>query len=295
MVLYNREMNMVLAKELDDVTATQLLRGITIPPQPTVLQAVMREQQRPEPDMQKLGNIIAKDISLSAAMLRAANSPAFGLRQKVTSISRAVLLLGMRNTASLVTGLILRQVITGTGKINLEIFWDNAADAALVCSFLAKRLKCMSADYAHLIGLFHDCGIPLMMLRFHNYTNILGITSSLSQEVSVSLEEQHFNTNHATVGYIMARSWCLPDEVRRIISHHHDTNIFTQAEDTTLARQVAMLTLAEHFCCLFRKEDDSAVWTQMDETALIEVLGVTADELAELRADAFDLLSTSVT
>ncbi len=281
-------------REFDDASATELLKGITIPPQPVVLQAVMMEQQRPEPDMQKIGKVIAKDISLSAAMLRAANSPAFGLRQKVSSIARAVLLLGMRNTASLVTGLILRQAISPKGKMDLEKFWDDAADTALVCSWLTTRFRFMAPDQAHLAGLFHDCGVPLMMQRFPNYKDVLRLEKSSVQEISIAVEEQHFKTNHATIGYIMARTWCLPDEVRSIVLQHHDADVFSQGEDVNLSRRVAILNLAEHLCCLFRKENDSVFWTNQTAAEVLETLAITEEDVIELSKDASDLLSLSV-
>ncbi len=56
---------MATATELDESASVEMLKGITIPPQPVVLQSVMLEQQRPDPDMQKIGSIIAKDISLT--------------------------------------------------------------------------------------------------------------------------------------------------------------------------------------------------------------------------------------
>ena len=236
-------------------------------------------------------------VSLSAAMLRAANSPAFGLRQKVTSVSRAVLLLGARNTISLVTGLVLRQVMSPKGapkgKLNLEVFWDNTADTALLCSFLAKHFRWIAPDHGHLLGLFHDCGIPLMMQRFPNYADVLRLGQVGVQEIAVSLEDQYFKTNHAVIGYIMARSWCLPDDLRKVILHHHDGDVFTRSTDVSVSRAVALLSLAEHLSCLFKQEDDSAVWAKIAEP-LMEVLGVNDDDVTELGKDAVDILSTSV-
>ena len=80
---------------LDDETTARILQGIEIPPQPQVLRVVMAEQQKEYPDLRKIADAVAKDVGLSAAMLRAANSPAFALRQKASSIPQAVMLLGV--------------------------------------------------------------------------------------------------------------------------------------------------------------------------------------------------------
>lgn len=120
-------------------------------------------------------------------MLRAANSPAFGLRQKVNSISQAVMLLGLNNAISLITGLSLKMVMSGKGKIKLDRFWDTATDTALICSILARHFKIMAADKAHMLGLFHDCGIPLLMQKFSNYAEILRKGNLNTQDPVINL------------------------------------------------------------------------------------------------------------
>jgi len=278
--------------KFDESETAKLLKGIDIPPQPKVLQVVMLEQQKRDPDIRKISAAVEKDVGLSAAMLRAANSPAFGLRKKVTSISQAVMLLGLHNSISLITALSLRVAMTAKSQAKFSRFWDTAADTALACSALAQRFKIMPADQAYIIGLFHDCGIPLMMQRFENYAEKLAKCDPNAQELIVDLEEQHFNTNHAVIGYLVARSWYLSEEIRLVILNHHDEELLANPSGGSLAKQVAMLTLASHICYSDHWESEDTFWLRVGENVMC-IFGLSEEGLKDLDDDIKEILSAS--
>ena len=287
---------MTAIQDFDEETTTKLLKGIDIPPQPQVLRLVMAEQRQPDPDLRKIAIAVTKDVGLSAAMLRAANSPAFGLRQKVTSISQAVMLLGMGNAISLITGLSLRMVMSGKNKVKLERFWDTASDAALICSVLARRFQIMAVDEAYMLGLFHDCGIPLLMQRFPKYMEILRQSNTSTEESVITMEDREFKTNHAVVGYLVARSWFLPEDVRTTILHHHDESLLLNADPDTadgiLARKIGLLFLAEHFGHLYHRAANNILWERLG-ARIMQIFDLNEIELQDLSEDMKDALSAS--
>lgn len=283
-------MNTNISQELDDQTTAELLKGIDIPPQPQVLRVIMAERQKADADLRKIAAAITKDVGLSAAMLRAANSPAFGLRQKATAISQAVMLLGMGNTVSLVTGLSLRMVMSGKGKVRLERFWDTAADTATICSILAQRFNIMAADQAHMLGLFHDCGIPLLMQRFPNYLEILRKANTDAQESITTIEDQHFDTNHAVVGYLVGRSWFLAEEIREVILHHHDEVLLSNQNGGPLVNQISLLILSEYLCHLYHRESIDVAWQRVGNS-IMKLFNLDEADIHELSEDMKDILS----
>ena len=92
--------------EVLDREAEEIINDIGIPPCPAILTTLMREMREDEPDFVKLGKLIGSDVSLAAAMLKTVNSPFYGLRSKATSVQQAITLLGLRNVAQIVTGLL---------------------------------------------------------------------------------------------------------------------------------------------------------------------------------------------
>ncbi|CAK0760914.1 putative Predicted signal transduction protein [Gammaproteobacteria bacterium] len=275
-------------------TTNQILKSIDIPPQPQILRIVMAEQQKNYPDLKKIADAVVKDVGLSAAMLRAANSPAFALRQKVTSISKAVMLLGMNNAISLITGLSLRMVMSGKGKIRLERFWDTASDTAIICSILAKRFNVLVADQAYILGLFHDCGIPLLIQRFDNYIDILKKGNANTEEQITVIEDRELKTNHSVVGYIIARSWFLSEEIREIILHHHNEALFVNHKnnnDDVLVKQVGLLILSEYLCHLYHRESKDLIWQRVGKQ-IMECFELTENCVSDLSEDMNDILSS---
>ncbi|WP_168427344.1 HDOD domain-containing protein [Candidatus Colwellia aromaticivorans] len=82
------------------------------------------------------------------------------------------------------------------------------------------------------IGLFINCGIPLLALKFSDYKSVLIEANGLGIN-SIKLEEQKYCTNHAVLGYYIASSWHLPKEICSLIS-----SIMNQT--TLLKHQVPM-------------------------------------------------------
>jgi HD-like signal output (HDOD) protein len=60
----------------------------------------------------------------------------------------------------------------------------------------------------------------------------------------VEIEEDLFKTNHYIVGYVVTKSWQLPDIVCQVIQHHHNTDIGIHS-NLTLKNMLAINMLAE--------------------------------------------------
>ncbi len=278
---------------LNESAVEGLLKGINIPPQPTVLRTVLTEKQKEFPDLRKIGNEVSKDVGLAAAMLRAANSPAFAMRQKITSIPQAVMSLGMDNAISLITGLSLRMALSGKGKsVQLNRFWDNATNVAVICAFLGQRLQVLSSDQGYLLGLFHHCGIPMLMQKFEQAAKLYD-ASHVAEESILSIEERELGTNHAVVGYIVARSWSLPEETREVILNHHDEHLLKEPADRIqLAKHVGLLALSTHLNHSYYHATADTMWERIGFD-VIELLGLNSDDLSDLDEETKDLLSAA--
>ena len=83
-----------MATEFDEATTTKLIHGIDIPPRPLVLQVVMQEQQRPEPDLRRIATAISQDVGMSAAIPFQINSFQLSDIKKLTNQRNAWKLLG---------------------------------------------------------------------------------------------------------------------------------------------------------------------------------------------------------
>lgn len=272
--------------------AEAMVKGIDIPPRPTVLVQIMEEQEKPYPDIRRISEVISKDVSLSATVLKTVNSPFYGLRSKVTSIQQAAAILGINNIGNLVTGLALRASLGSKKRqVNLDDYWDAASNVALVSRQLSKHLLVGDPEQSYLLGLFHDCGIPLLLLKKEGYSEVLKEASANPDVPFTDIEERIVNTNHAVLGYFVAKGWLLPEVVRNCILVHHDIRAL-ESDDLEQNNLLALLKVAEHITHTHNRISDDVEW-EAYSALVLDFLSLDADELAELVEDYRDQLSSS--
>jgi HD-like signal output (HDOD) protein len=246
-----------MSQELSPEQIQQALQGISVPPQPQIMVDLQMEQYMPDPDLEVIARLIAQDPGLSGALLKIVNSPYYGLSNKIASIQRAVNLLGSRSVINLINAQSIKGEMSDETIVTLNRFWDTAQDVAMTCLTLAKRIGSQAVDEAYALGLFHDCGVPLMLKRFPNYMTVLeqAYADAGPEKRVVDSENRAFNTNHAVVGYYTAKSWRLPEHLSDAIANHHNAlAIFSDdsARNSQLKNLLSILKMAEHICASYR-------------------------------------------
>ncbi|TDF83488.1 HDOD domain-containing protein [Pseudomonas sp. H9] len=253
-----------MSQELSAEQIQHALQGISVPPQPQIMVDLQFEQYMPDPDLEVIAKLISQDPGLSGALLKLVNSPYYGLTNKIASIQRAVNLLGSRSIINLINAQSIKGEMSDDTIVTLNRFWDTAQDVAMTCMTLAKRIGSQAVDEAYALGLFHDCGVPLMLKRFPDYMRVLeqAYANAGTHQRVVDTENQAFNTNHAVVGYYTAKSWRLPEHLSNAIANHHNAlAVFSDesARNSQLKNLLAILKMAENICSSYRVLGNQAV------------------------------------
>lgn len=265
-----------------------LLGNIRIPPQPEIVRALIAERARDEPDMQRIVQLISHDVGLAAAVLKAINSPYYGLRGRVTSVQHAVALLGLKNVGSLVMGLALRTSIKVEG---IDRYWESASRSAELAGMIARK-RALSVEDAHLYTLFHDSGIPVLLQLNPGYHRTLVEMMASDWLDITAMEDQRHKTNHAVVGGLLARNWGLPDYISVAITLHHDITVFSSG---SLSHEVLNLIAIGHVAesiesMLSRQENDCQCGAFGLACANHLMMG--QEDLQEIIDTSLDLFST---
>ena len=245
-----------MAVELSAEQIRRVLQGISVPPQPQIMVDLQMEQAMPYPDLKAIARLISQDPGLSGALLKTVNSAFFGLANRIASIQQAVNLLGSNSVINLINAQSIRGELTDAAIVTLNRFWDTAQDVAMACLTVAKRIGYPSPDEAYTLGLFHNCGIPLMLKRFPGYMAVLeeAYASTCAGTRVTDIENRVLNTNHAVVGLFVARSWKLPLHLCDVIANHHNALALFSDElgDGQAKTLLAILKMAEHICACHR-------------------------------------------
>jgi HD-like signal output (HDOD) protein len=203
--------------------AREILRKAhAVSPSPSLLR-IEEQIRRGDGSSRQLASLIEGSPALAARVLRMANSAFYAPIDQVSSLSRAVTMLGETVIRQLVlTSLVLSR---GAGKrspqeaLATARVMADAVRAASICRSLAELTGISSPDEAFSAGLLHDLGhIYLLDDVSAPYAAYL-----LAGENGDSLdrEEELAGTTHEDVGAAFAFDWNLPDSIGSAMREHH--------------------------------------------------------------------------
>lgn len=267
-------------------------KNFIIPPKPQILNDLELLASAQEPSLSDAAEIIAKDVAIASAILKIVNSPAYGLVRSVSDIKQAIMFLGWNGIEALIPALKLKQMfLQKTCCISLERFWDNASEIANVNMIVGQRVKNkIPVEYLYTLGLFHDCGIVPMAIKYDDYVNVLHGSNRSSKESLVDIEDRVYGANHAIIGYYLASSWHLPRDICQLILRHHDLSLLEDTSDPNQQLCFCVLKLSESIVNSILRDEKIKDWERL-EPFILKKLNMSEDEYIELQEKAIEYLN----
>lgn len=272
--------------QVDDKVLADIDRGFSVPAQPELLLKLQKLMSAREPDLNRIADTIAQDVAVSATILKTINSPLYGLARSISDIKKSVRYIGLAGIITLVTSSLLKRSFKDKkASIPLDDFWNNSSNIANSAVFIAKRLKKrISSEKLFTLGLFHDCGIPVMAMKYENYRSTLTQAEQTPSETLPEIEDKAYNVNHATIGYYVATSWRLPVDICQLILRHHEREFLDKIDGSADQLSFAVLKLAENIVYQHKHFRESADWPFLKDSVLT-VLDIDEDDIADLVED----------
>ena len=207
-----------LEASLADQGLEQLLaRTDRLPVAPSAYTRIAAEMRSREASMDRVAAIIAEDPALTAKVLQHVNSAFFALRNEITTLDRAVTLLGTNQIMAIVMSIGLYGRSGGAPAEMIEAIKQNAMKVAALTRIVAKveGAEPEDRDAAFLAGMLHDCGKLVMATNWpRQYVEI-------ADSDDLALETQIIGSDHTLVGAYLLASWKLPDVIVEAVAHHH--------------------------------------------------------------------------
>jgi putative nucleotidyltransferase with HDIG domain len=257
-----------------------LKSGIVIPPQPAVLIEMEQLLGKPNTKINTIANLVAKDAGISAMVFKVISSPAYGMGKQADSLEKAISVIGLTQMANIVKSVALRQSLGGDAKF-YEVFWEHSGEVAQLASTIAwkQRSVCnIYPDQAYMAGLFHDCGVPILMQRFPEYGQAWP---------DLMADDKKHDTDHCVTGFLIARHWRLPDFICQTVRFHHEI-LHTEHKATTM---VAILQMAMHIHNIYAHNPDPE-W-ENNRPRVLEELGIGLEGLKEFEEEVYDTFKGS--
>jgi len=263
---------------VDEKTAIEQLakHGVKLPPQPRVLVELQRLLLSEDYDTRSVARVIGQDPGIVALLFKAARSPAFARARNAQTLEQILMEVGIKQVFNLVQAASLAMSLGDKARRAFEVFWNRAHEIAQMAAIVAvDRVSICNVfpDQAYLAGIFHECGVPVLMLRFPQYCEKLHLDDATCWP-DLSAEDEKFDVDHCTVGFLMARHWGLPDFVCDAVRFHHDL-----PEGKIIGASVSMVAIiqvASHFYHQLHHVSDP-LWDRIGPRVLSE-LGLGLDE-----------------
>jgi putative nucleotidyltransferase with HDIG domain len=176
--------------------------------------------------MAKFEEVIRMDPTLVLRLLQMVNSPYYGLRQKVDSISRAVVYIGMKNLRNMIVIEALKEIFK-SGKEE-DVFsrtklWLHCAAVSICGQMITERIFQQKGEDAFLCGILHDIGLILEDQMEHDLFSQSLVAWQEDSRSLIECEREIIGTDHCSLGFALAKDWKFPLEVQETIKRHHDT------------------------------------------------------------------------
>jgi HD-like signal output (HDOD) protein len=252
------------------VAEKAILRDVTIPPRPEALLKISSEGKKEQPDMSIISQAISEDVGISSSVLQIVNSAAFRRVNKIQSIKQAVMTLGIKRLLPLIKSVALKSSMGESER--LASFWDHASKIATVASFAAELLqKPALKDHAYMLGLFHNAGVPIMMLKYADYNEVLTLANTNGWNNVADLERQKYQTTHTVVGALLGQKWNLPAVMNDVIYYQFDVeDLYESGELSKTGLDLLSLLKLSRYVVDYAKtgHTENTEWAQVEDAIL---------------------------
>lgn len=218
-----------------------LRKEITLPALPCIFYQINDAINNPRSSARDIADIIKNDSSLSARLLRLANSVIYGFRSKIDTISRAVVVIGTKEIGSLALGITIMTHFTNIPDhiIDMKLFWKHNMACAIASRIIAGYRGIPNLERLFVGGLLHDIG-RLIVCKYMPDEILESIKRAQSEEKFLyEVEPETVGLKHSTIGALVLKEWKLPVSLENMVKYHHQP---LQAQDNL---EPAIVNLAD--------------------------------------------------
>lgn len=215
-----------------------------LPPLPLVVQRLLSIVDDGTSSAKDVTRVLASDQALAAKVLKLVNSSFYGFSKEISTITRAVVILGFSAVRNLAIGLSAADVLKhARGDIDWDGFWSHGLASAAGAQALAKRTGYPEPEEAFIAGLLHDIGHFVMSITLpEEYGELLKDTDGNLLE----LETERMGMTHCEVGIRLLEHWKLPQPLCRTARFHHSLKMASPDKDPL----VWLVTMADALACI---------------------------------------------
>jgi len=266
--------------EIPQELQNQLRSCRTLPSVPAVAIKIMELCDQDDVGIPEVAAVLSRDPALAAKVLKVANSVIYGVRSQVTTLDRALAIMGINAVLSLSLSFSLVKTLRKSHRTAFDhlTYWRRSIITAATAKVLGAASDRVSRDEFFLAGLLQDIGMLVLNEALPEAYGKLIPRAERNHRKLVELERETFGTDHAKVGGWLLEHWNLPLDLRLSVAASHTPEMIDNQMCADFCRAgIVAGQVAE-------------IWTNPDTTTAMGAARQTAIELMEMAPARFERL-----
>lgn len=190
----------------------------------SVCHELTRVIQNPDSSISEISNIIGKDQSLAAHLLKLANSVFYGFPSAVSTLEQAVQIIGLHEIRELVLATSVIEAFDQLPEnlVEIQSFWKHSVACGLASALLGKERNHPETERLFVGGLLHDIGRLVMFLEAPEASRQILQHCEREGRLTCNVEIEVLGFDHATLGAEIICAWNLPRSLVQMVRCHHN-------------------------------------------------------------------------
>jgi len=221
-----------------------------LPSFPQVATKLLEASKNEAISLEDVSKIIETDPGISVRVLEIVNSAFYGLTRKITTLSEAVVILGLDEIKKLALGMTIFENMFkkgGAKEFDRLLFWRHSLAVAVLSMELAKQTGYADPEEAYIAGLLHDVGKIFMDIQGRKDYGEFIRDLSTSTDLVIEKERNVIGLGHDDIGAYFCSLWQLPEKLILAVKYHHQP--FEHQELLVQEKQlISIVSMADFLC-----------------------------------------------
>ena len=204
--------------------ARLLIKVKSMPPLPQSIAQILELTKSAKSSAHDLTKVCERDPKLTTNMLKLANSPYYGFSRKISTISHAIVCLGLDTVKSIALTSSTQEMLNNevpAYALEEGMLWQHSICCATCARIISKRIGFKESEEAYIAGLLLDIG-KIMLSNFSEDQFVLIIEKAQNNRISFDrAEKEILGFDHSKIGGKIIEKWNLPSILVEAVQYHH--------------------------------------------------------------------------
>jgi putative nucleotidyltransferase with HDIG domain len=234
------------------VSKSEKIRNIAskignLPTLPTIVAKMIELVDNPKTQTKTLAKLISNDQSLTARILKMANSSYYGLSREISTVDTAIVVMGYNAVKEMGLSLSVFDPFKNMGSLNrfdIQKYWEHSVGVGTTAKAISRKYLPSDSAEMFVAGLLHDIG-KMILIQYmpQDFYSVLDFMEE-NNIPFFEAEKEILGITHGEIGYMIAERWNLPEKIGNIIRFHHSP--IDAPEE--FAAQTAIIDTADALC-----------------------------------------------